>query len=224
MPKRKPLKSKWYRQPSLSSRPDPYFAAQFNAQRALAYKALMLGRELPHAGTYHDSEALKRWQQWIADQAGAAELDARIEQQRDSLWRRAHTACERAGDLLAFYGFGAYVYPSQTWHSEPEEKLCANCDGAGKFQDNDETCCLCEGKGSYLGERIVTKPCLARAYQYYTDGQRFVYIGTRRACGYIVRERQTIQIIISEGRDPDDSELTAMIEAALAEQLELAAK
>lgn len=69
-------------------------------------------------------------------------------------------------------------------------------------------------QGMYFGE-----PTIWREHGYYTDGKRYVFIGTRRARGYTSQQRKPLQIIIEPGRDPDDSEIVAMIETTLGVQL-----
>lgn len=203
-----------YKRPSLAR---PADTPEHATGRELAYKAWLLGRELTHVNSCHSSADFKAWRTWIDDNM-TPEAQGRLDALNAAQWkieRRAQAACDRAGDRLAWYGFGAHVYQSQVWHEEPEERECFNCGG------DLATCCICHGTGTYIGRKSVTLPCIERSHGYYTDGKRFVYVGTQRARGYIAKERKPIQIIIEAGRDPDDSEIDALIFEALGEQAEL---
>lgn len=162
--------------------------------RELAYKMWLLGREAKHVGLYTSERELKAWREWIEENR-TPEFDATLARQS-----------EDAADL--------------------ERRASKACERAGELLSE-------RGFGMFIyfsepyfnPERSDTPvPFMSRAHGYYTDGERFVYIGTQRARGYIAQERKPLQIIIEPGRAPDDSELLALIEAILPQQqLDLAA-
>lgn len=215
------LRSKWYRSPSLSSRPDPYFAADFDHNRALSYKASMLGRELPIANMLHETQTLEEWQQWIADQPGAATVEERISAQCRQLEMISMAACERLGEALIWRGFGALVAPWGRYRGYQAEKTCGQCDGSGEQPFDGGPCVLCDGVGSYNAIDYRQEPGFVRRNGYFTDGKRVVYVGSKRARGYYAQQLKPLQILLASGRDPGPEEVEAILDDALAEQQSL---
>lgn len=145
--------------------------------------------------------------------------EAYVEAQRDELWQRANLACTCAGEQLIARGFGQYIEQSSVFVYYREIEECFNCASTGVVAG--ETCCICNGMTVWAAEKHREEPCLQRDAHYYTDGKRFVYIGTERARGYYAQQRKPIQIIIEPGRDPDYEEIEQMLDEALGEQVTL---
>jgi hypothetical protein len=220
-PKRWELKSvSGWRAPSLNYRPDPYFAAQYEANRTLAYKAWLLGRELPHVNNAsHGEGTFRAWQAWINKRMTDVLRD-RITLQRTTLDQQAEDACRRIRDALVWRGFGAYVYPSSHPRAVEVVEDCFNCDdGSGQLMG--EQCCICNGYGIWVATHYLDAPCMMRSYSYFTDGHRFAYVGTTRTRGYTAQERQPIQIILLPGHVPTADEIESILDDALGEQTEL---